>query len=121
MITVNLRPDLKRKRARRPLQGALEGVRGLGSKIKDPVLLVAVLSWVGVLGWLGFVVLGTTRELSALTPAARAEPRREQAVQGVPRRRSGTRRSSATRWSRRSASSARWTATATSGRTCSTR
>ena len=55
MITVNLRPDLKRKRARRPLQGMLEGVRGLGSKIKDPVLLVAVVSWVGVLGWLGFV------------------------------------------------------------------
>ena len=42
MITVNLRPDLKRKRARRPLQGVLEGVRGLGSKIKDPLLLVAV-------------------------------------------------------------------------------
>ena len=35
MITVNLRPDLKRKRARRPLQGALEGVRGLGSRIKE--------------------------------------------------------------------------------------
>ena len=68
MITVNLRPDLKRKRARRPLTGALDGVRGLGSRIKEPMLLVAVLSWVGVLGWLGFVFLGTTRELSALTP-----------------------------------------------------
>ena len=68
MITVNLRPDLKRKRATRPLQGALDGVRGLGSKIKDPLLLVAVLSWVGVVGWLGFVYLGTARELSALTP-----------------------------------------------------
>ena len=79
MITVNLRPDLKRKRVRRPLQGALDGVRGLGSKIKDPVLLVAVLSWVGVLGWLGYVFLGTTRELSALTPQleqSRAENRR---------------------------------------------
>jgi Tfp pilus assembly protein PilN len=79
MITVNLRPDLKRKRARRPLTGALDGVRGLGSKIKDPVLLVAVLSWVGVLGWLGFVFLGTTRELSALTPQleqSRAENKR---------------------------------------------
>jgi type IV pilus assembly protein PilN len=79
MITVNLRPDLKRKRARRPLTGALDGVRGLGSKIKDPVLLVAVLSWVGVLGYLGFVFLGTTRELSALTPQleqSRAENKR---------------------------------------------
>jgi Tfp pilus assembly protein PilN len=68
MITVNLRPNLKRKRARRPLAGALDGVRGLGSRIKDPVLLVAVLSWVGVIGWLGYGFLGTARDLSALTP-----------------------------------------------------
>jgi Tfp pilus assembly protein PilN len=79
MITVNLRPDLKRKRARRPMQGLLEGVRGLGSKTKDPLLLVAVLCWVGVLGWLGFVFVGTTRELSALEPQleqSRAENKR---------------------------------------------
>jgi Tfp pilus assembly protein PilN len=79
MITVNLRPNLKRKRAGSTLQGALQGVRGLGGKIKDPVLLVAVASWVLVLGWLGFVILGTTRELSALEPqleATRAEHRR---------------------------------------------
>jgi len=79
MITVNLRPDLKRKRARRPLTGSLDGMRALGSRIKDPVLLLAVLSWVGVLGWLGFVVIGSTRELSALTPQleqSRAENKR---------------------------------------------
>src|SRR5215210_5191497 len=79
MITVNLRPDLKRKRARRPLAGSFEGMRGLGSKIKDPVLLVAVASWVCVLGWLGFVYLGTTHELNALTPQleqSRAENKR---------------------------------------------
>ncbi len=68
MITVNLRPDLKRKRARRPMTLSLDSVRGLSSKIKDPILLLAVLSWVGVGGWLGFVFLGTTHELSALTP-----------------------------------------------------
>jgi Tfp pilus assembly protein PilN len=79
MITVNLRPDLKRKRARRPLAAALDGVRGLGSKIKDPVLLVAVFSWVAVAGWLGYAFLGTARELSALTPQleqSRAENKR---------------------------------------------
>jgi Tfp pilus assembly protein PilN len=79
MITVNLRPDLKRKRARSPLQGMLEGVRGLGSKVKDPVLVVAVLSWVGVLGWLGSVYLSTSRELAALEPKleqTRSEHRR---------------------------------------------
>lgn len=81
MITVNLRPDLKRKRARSPFQGIMEGIRGSLSagKIKDPLLLVAVLSWVGVLGWLGFIVVGTTRELSALEPQlehVRAENKR---------------------------------------------
>lgn len=80
MITVNLRPDLKRKRARSPLQGIMEGMRGgFSGKFKDPLLLVAVLSWVGVLGWLGFVAIGTTRELSALEPKlehTRAENKR---------------------------------------------
>lgn len=79
MITVNLRPDLKRKRARKSFAGSLDGLRGLGSKIKDPLLLVAVVSWVGVLGWLGFVFLGTARELNAVTPQleqSRAENKR---------------------------------------------
>jgi type IV pilus assembly protein PilN len=79
MITVNLRPDLKRKRARRPLLGSLEGFRGFGTKIKDPILLVAILSWVGVMGWLGFVFVGTARDLSALEPQleqSRAENKR---------------------------------------------
>jgi len=68
MITVNLRPDLKRKRARSPLQSVMEGVRGLGTKVKDPLLVASVVSWVGVLAWLGYVVVGTTRELNALEP-----------------------------------------------------
>jgi Tfp pilus assembly protein PilN len=79
MITVNLRPDLKRKRTRRSLTGSLDVMRGLGSSIKDPLLVVAVLSWLGVVGWLGFVFLGTTHELSALTPQleqSRAENKR---------------------------------------------
>jgi Tfp pilus assembly protein PilN len=79
MITVNLRPDLKRKRARKSFAISLDGVRGLGSKIKDPLLLVAVVAWVGVLGWLGFVFVGTARDLNALTPQleqSRAENKR---------------------------------------------
>ena len=79
MITVNLRPDLKRKRARSPLQGVTESVRGLGAKVKDPLLLVAVVSWVCVLGWLGFVVVSTGRQLATLEPQleqTRAEHRR---------------------------------------------
>jgi Tfp pilus assembly protein PilN len=79
MITVNLRPDLKRKRARSPLAGVMEGVRGLGGKVKDPLLLACVASWVAVLGWLGYVVVSTTTELNALEPqleATRSEHKR---------------------------------------------
>ena len=79
MITVNLRPDLKRKRARSPFQGFGESFRGIGSKVKDPMLLVAVVSWVSVLGFLGYVFVSTTRELSALEPRleqTRAEHKR---------------------------------------------
>jgi len=89
MITVNLRPDLKRKRARKSFAGSLDGLRGLGSKIKDPLLLVAVLAWVGVIGWLGVVFVGTTRELSALTPQleqSRAENKRFKAFLAEKRR-----------------------------------
>ena len=68
MITVNLRPDLKRKRARSPLQGVMESLRGVGAKVKDPMLLASVAAWVGVIGWLGYVVVGTTHELNALEP-----------------------------------------------------
>jgi Tfp pilus assembly protein PilN len=79
MITVNLRPDLKRKRARSPLRGVLESLRGLGGKVNDPLLLASVASWVVVLAWLGYVVIGTTRELNALEPQleeTRAEHKR---------------------------------------------
>ncbi len=79
MITVNLRPDLKRKRARSPLQGVMESVRGVGTKVKDPLLLASVVAWVGVIGWLGYIVVGTTRELNALEPKleqARVEHKR---------------------------------------------
>jgi Tfp pilus assembly protein PilN len=79
MITVNLRPDLKRKRARSHFPGVLESVRGLSGKVKEPLLLASVVSWVGVLAWLGYVVVGTTRELNALAPQleqTRAEHKR---------------------------------------------
>jgi Tfp pilus assembly protein PilN len=81
MITVNLRPDLKRKRVRRsPLAGVVEAFRGLGGgKVKDPLLLACAACWVAVLGWLGYVFVSTTAELNALEPqleATRAEHKR---------------------------------------------
>ena len=70
MITINLRPGQKRKRA-----GAgdrLAWVKEFGSKVKDPLLLLAVASWVVVIGWLGWGFVSSNRELSALRPELEA-------------------------------------------------
>ncbi|MGH7631215.1 MAG: PilN domain-containing protein [Gemmatimonadales bacterium] len=80
MITVNLRPGLKRKRSRgSPLAGALESLRGAGARVKDPLLLGAVGAWAIVAAFLGWTWISTTTELSALEPKleqTRAEHKR---------------------------------------------
>jgi Tfp pilus assembly protein PilN len=79
MISVNLRPGLKRKRAGSPLAGALAGLRAFGAKVKDPALLVAVVAWAGVGGCLGFLWLSNVAKLRALEPQleqTRAEHKR---------------------------------------------
>lgn len=75
MITVNLRPGKRRKSSGSPFnfKGMLDSFRGLGTKVKDPLLLGAVAGWVCVLGFLGFVYLNNVRQLYTL------EPRLEQA------------------------------------------
>ena len=81
MITVNLRPGKRRKSSGSPFnfKGMLDGFRGLGTKVKDPILLGAVAGWVCVLGFLGFVYLNNVRQLYTLEPRleqARSENRR---------------------------------------------
>jgi Tfp pilus assembly protein PilN len=80
MITVNLRPGQKRKRAgTNPFKGMLDNFRGLGTKVKDPLLLAAMAGWICVLGWLGFLYLNSARQLYTLEPRleqARSENRR---------------------------------------------
>jgi Tfp pilus assembly protein PilN len=81
MITVNLRPGKRRKSRGSPFnfKGMLDGFRDLGTKVKDPLLLAAVASWVCVLGFLGFVYLNNVRQLYSLEPRleqARSENRR---------------------------------------------
>jgi Tfp pilus assembly protein PilN len=79
MITVNLRPGRKRKRAGSPLAGALAGAKAFGARVKDPALLVAVAAWLGVAGWLGYTWVSNTTELRALEPhleQSRAEHKR---------------------------------------------
>jgi Tfp pilus assembly protein PilN len=80
MITVNLRPGQKRKRAgSNPFKGLLDGFRELSTKVKDPLLMTAVGAWVVVLAALGFLYLNTARQLYTLEPRleqARSENRR---------------------------------------------
>lgn len=75
MITVNLRPGKRRKSSGTSFnfKGMLDNFRGLGNKVKDPLLLGAVAGWVCVLAFLGFVYLNNVRQLYSL------EPRLEQA------------------------------------------
>src|SRR5215203_2232115 len=81
MITVNLRPGKRRKSSGAPFnfKGMLDGLRDLGTKVKDPLLLGAIGGWVCVLGFLGFVYLNNVRQLYTLEPRleqARSENRR---------------------------------------------
>jgi Tfp pilus assembly protein PilN len=76
MITINLRPGQKRKRAGNPLKDVGERFRALGTRVKDPLLIGAAAAWVIVVGFLAVSMFMTKRELSALEPRieqARAE------------------------------------------------
>jgi Tfp pilus assembly protein PilN len=92
MITVNLRPGQKRKRAGNPFAGMLNGLsffRELGSRVKDPLLMGAVGSWVCVVGGLGLIYLNNVRQLYTLEPRleqARSENRRFKAFLADKRR-----------------------------------
>lgn len=80
MITVNLRPGQKRKRAvSNPFRGVLDSFRDLSTKVKDPLLMGAVGAWVIVVAVLGLLYLNTVRQLYTLEPRleqARSENRR---------------------------------------------
>ena len=83
MITVNLRPGQKRKRAASPLAGIREKLSGFGSSVKDPLLAAAVAAWVLIGGWLAWVFVNNTREFATWEPRleqARVENRRFQTV-----------------------------------------
>lgn len=68
MITVNLRPGTKRAKSGPSLGGLLAGFQGLGTAVKDPLRLVAIVAWVGVIGFLGWSYLSAASQLGTLEP-----------------------------------------------------
>jgi Tfp pilus assembly protein PilN len=81
MITINLRPGLKRKVAGGGKARFTAGAKELLGRVKDPLLMGAAAVWVGVVLGLGWMFVSTGRQLSALTPRyeqARDEQRRFQ-------------------------------------------
>ncbi|HTS87376.1 MAG TPA: PilN domain-containing protein [Gemmatimonadales bacterium] len=68
MITVNLRPGLKRKAAGGGPKQLFERVKGLATKVKDPFLVGSVAACIGVAAFLGWAFITTTSQLNALAP-----------------------------------------------------
>jgi Tfp pilus assembly protein PilN len=93
MITVNLRPGQKRKRrAGNPFAGLLNqlsGLRELGAKVKDPLMMSAVGAWIFVVAALSLIYLNQVRQFYVLEPRleqARSEHRRFKAFLADKRR-----------------------------------
>ena len=68
MISVNLKPGLKRKGGGNRLQGVGERAKAVFSKVKDPLLVGVVVSWLAVSVWLFGVWKKQSSELAELTP-----------------------------------------------------
>lgn len=69
MIEINLRPGLKRKRAgTSPLAGLGERFKALGTRVQDPMMLLAGGAWALALLFLGGAWLLGQRQLARLEP-----------------------------------------------------
>ena len=68
MITVNLRPGSRKAKAGPSLASGLAAVQGLGSAVKDPLKLAAMVAWIAVAGFLGWSFLSTGSRLGELEP-----------------------------------------------------
>ncbi|HLB53675.1 MAG TPA: PilN domain-containing protein [Gemmatimonadales bacterium] len=89
MITINLKPGAKRTKAGPGFADALAGLKTLPSRIKDPWPMAAVVTWVAVAGFLGWVWIGsavTMGRLESELAAKRAEHRRNRVALAEKRR-----------------------------------
>ena len=73
MISINLKPGLKRKRGGVALGGLKERFAGIAGRVKDPLLLGAAAAWLLVLGGMGTMYAANARTI------ADSEERLEQA------------------------------------------
>jgi len=64
MITINLKPGLKRKRGGNAFGGVKERFAGLAGHVKDPLLIGAAAAWIAVLGGLGFLYVKNAAALA---------------------------------------------------------
>lgn len=80
MININLKPGQKRAKAGGPsLGGGLADLKALTGKIKDPWPMAAIAAWVLAIGFLAWVGVGSSMQISRLEPEldqARSENRR---------------------------------------------
>jgi len=89
MIQINLLPGVKRKRSASAKDLVLGQLRELGTRVKDPMLIVAVAAWVLAAGWLAFGFLSNARKMHDLEPRleqARDEHRRYRNLMAEKRR-----------------------------------
>ena len=69
MITINLKPGAKRQAAKGDgFVVVRERLRALGTKVKDPGLVVAAGTWLAVILVVGALYLQTHRRLTTLEP-----------------------------------------------------
>lgn len=68
MIKINLLPGVKRKRGGSAKDAVLGQLKDLGARVKDPMLIIAVVAWVLAAGWLGYGFISNTTKLGNLNP-----------------------------------------------------
>jgi Tfp pilus assembly protein PilN len=76
MITINLKPGVKRAKTGASLASGLSALKDLPAKIKDPWPMLAIGVWVAVLGFLAWVGIGSATTLNRVETqliAARSE------------------------------------------------
>ena len=68
MIKINLLPGVKRKRSGSAKDAIVGRMRDLGTRVKDPMLLVAIAAWVLVAGFLIFGYVSNAAKMRELEP-----------------------------------------------------